>query len=332
MNNDTGFITLLQSNINKKWELVIFVSTVCNSSCSHCWSYNTYLGKIVDLEWYNSFFSLLNSKRISEIKLTGGETTLYPFLPQLISLIRKYIPSTIPIVIFTNGRKLVPIERSETSVIETVHNIKHLITNNKNISLQMSADEHHAGSLFRMLSGQKLPSVSIKDIRNDNSCGFPYLKNMVLNFLDAIKIINQESYDLEFKGRLKIHCEQNRLKMHREVFYKDLSDSDWNTYVIATEGLIDSGNAKNLQNTIKIEENNDRLSAFVFPGAEFVNDPSCKKSECYMDVKGKKHYFIGSNKEMSGVVMLGWWNIINRTYCSASVEVFLQTLKKNLDS
>ncbi len=322
-----NFIQLLSKNKNKKWEILFFVSPVCNSSCSHCWSYNTYLGKMVDLDWFRNFFSNLNPEKVERIKLTGGETTMYPYLAELLSLIREYLPESIPITVFTNGRKIVPYTRTEDSVTLTVQNIQQLIGENKNISLQMSADEHHAGSLFRAINRRNTPSFLKSEIMKDNLAGLPFLKNMVFNFLDAVKLIEKQKPHLKFEGKLKIHCETGRLKFHKEDVYHELSKEDWRKYVIATEGLIAAGNAANLQKSIKIEKNNDFLSAFVFPGAVFSTQKT-GKAETYVDECNNEYYLLGSNvgKE-TGVVMLGWWNIINRIYCAETTQVFLNMLK-----
>lgn len=320
-----NFMQLL--NKNKKWEILLFVSPVCNSSCSHCWSYNTYLGKMVDLDWFRNFFSNLNPEKVKMIKLTGGETTMYPHLAELLSLIREYLPASIPIIIFTNGRKIVPYTRTEDSVNLTVQNIQQLIGENQNISLQMSADEHHAGSLFRAINKKNTPSFLKNEIMKDNLTGLPFLKNMVFNFLDAVKIIEKRKPDLKFEGKLKIHCETGRLNFHKEDIYQEISKKDWEKYVIATEGLIAAGNARNLQKSIKIKENNDFLSAFVFPGAVFSKQ-KIGKSETYLDDCNNEYYLLGSNiGKDSGIVMLGWWNIINRIYCAETTQVFLNMLK-----
>lgn len=324
--NET-FIRLFEKNKNKKWEILFFISPVCNSSCSHCWSYNTYLGKMVDLDWFRNFFSNLNPEKVETIKLTGGETTMYPYLKELLSLIREYLPASIPIIIFTNGRKIIPYIRTENSISLTVKNIQRLIGDNQNISLQMSADEHHAGSLFRAINKRNVPSFLKSEIMRDNLSGLPFLKNMVFNFLNAVKIINDKKPNLKFEGKLKVHCEIGRLNFHKETMYQDLAKEDWEKYVIATEGLISAGNAKNLPKSIKIEKENNFLSAFVFPGAIF-STKKIEKSEVYMDDYNNKYYLFGSNTgKDTGVVMLGWWNIINHVYCAETTQVFLNMLK-----
>jgi len=327
MHTSKEFLDLLDKYQGKKWEILFFVSPVCNSSCSHCWSYNTYLGKMVGLQWYEQFFSKLPVNSVKEIKLTGGETTMYPYLRELVSLIRKYMPIRIPITIFTNGRNFVPLKYSApTSVDTTIQNIKKIISDNQNISIQMSADEHHAGSLYRAIQKRKTPSILKKDIMQDNLSGEPYLKDMVYNFLEAIKYFDQKEPNLCFHGKLKMHCETGRLEYHRKTLYEDMSQEDWDKYVIGTEGLIYAGNAKNLEHSIKIEQNDDFISAFVFPGAKFTTE-SQRVCEQYKTPNGDELYLVGSQENDSGIVMLGWWNIIEKRHCAGTTNEFLSHLR-----
>lgn len=320
------FKQLLAKYPHRKWEIVVFVSPVCNNSCVHCWSYNTYLGKMVALNWYENFFNSLNYKRIDRVKLSGGETTLYPKLSELITLIRRFIPDSVPIDIFTNARSLVPTHRSAQTVEQAKEKILKLIGKNKNICLQMSGDEHHAGSLWRAMNGILKPAITQNEMRKDNQNGLANLKNMVLNFLDACQDISLKNKELKFDFKVKLHCEKGRLKFHRHELYKDISDEIWAKHMICSEGLIKAGNAQNLSNTIQLTANDDWLSFFVFPGATFHLNPMQDKNEIYLDEKGISHYLCGSRLSNSGIVMMGWWNLVQKKYCAVKTSEFLNLL------
>ena len=320
------FERLFKKYPHRKWELVLFVSPVCNSSCAHCWSYNTYLGKMVDLDWYEHFLKQLNLNHIERIKLSGGETTLYPKLPELICLIRRFVPDRIPIDIFTNGRSLVPIERSADSVQEAMKRILKLIGKNKNICLQMSGDEHHAGSLWRSLNGISKPAITRDQIQQDNQNGLLSLKNMVLIFLESCQDISNKNKELNFSFKVKLHCEKGRLKFHRDELYADIPDAVWNACMVCSEGLIDSGNAKNLSDTIQLTPNDDWISFFVFPGASFSLKAGNEQSEIYLDENGISHYLSGNRSNDSGIVMMGWWNLVQKKYCAIKTSEFLNLL------
>lgn len=324
MNCDAA--SLIRKYPDKKWELVLFVSPVCNSSCAHCWSYNTYLGKMVDLDWYANFFSKLNVDRIEQIKLSGGESTLYPQLPELLTLIRRFVPDYIPIHIFTNGRTLIPTDRNAMAIETAMQKILKLIGHNQNICLQISGDEHHAGSLWRAMNGILTPPILLEEIRRDNEMGQGYLKNMILNFLDSCEKISNDYKELKFTYKVKLHCEKGRLDFHRTQLYSDISDETWARCMVCSEGLIHAGNAEKLPDTVQLKTDENFLSLFVFPGAHFLSYPETKRDQAYHDVTGRVYYLSGSRKKEAGVVMFGWWNLIQQKHCALSVPDFLTIL------
>ena len=50
------------------------------------------------------------------------------------------------------------------------------------------------------------------------------------------------------------------------------------------------------------------------------------KNEIYLDEKGISHYLCGSRLSNSGIVMMGWWNLVQKKYCAVKTSEFLNLL------
>lgn len=302
---------------NGKWEVVCFLYPYCDGTCAHCWSSQTYLGRVMPLEWHENFWRQVDRSKIKEVRLTGGEPFLYKEIGRVVKVIRQSVGSEIPIGIFTSGRNIISLESGRNGISETVHNILRTGVVLDNVEIYLSADEHHAGSLYRASRGIKSRPVSGKDIEDMNKLGIPLLQTRVINFLAACDILVARNRGFG-GGKIKVHVETNRLKHHRNKIFSWLDETDWDDKVISSEGLIRTGSAKNLDSAINLLPSS-QLSLFVFPGAEFYQRPQTNKAQAYYNTENRsKVYLDEAGTEVQGASIIGWWNIVNRVFCGGS--------------
>ena len=298
-----------------KWDIVCFVLSVCNGHCSHCWSSETYLGNQMPLSWHFDFWNNINKERVNTITLTGGEPLLFKELGGLIDLLQKKFGNTVPIKIYTSGRGLVSIYETKNGIIETSKNIIQRGFVLPNIEIHLSADEHHLDSLINFY---KIGKTNEKDKAI-------LLKTYVSNFLKACDLIRLKEQP-DFLGRIKLHVEYGRLQYHRDVYFSWMSNSDWNTKVIKSEGIIHSGAAKELKNTISIQES-DQISLFILPGAEFYSNHVSLIGQPYI-TKNHLPLFLGKGRTNGlGASIIGWWNLINKQFCGGTAYDTYKFLK-----
>lgn len=297
------------------WEIVIFVYPVCPGTCAHCWSSESFFGRPVALEWYNRFFGKINFSKVREVRLSGGEPLLYPELGKLLNLINNYSQGKTAIKIFTAGLGYVSLTKPyQGGITETIDNFKSLGIIKPRTSIHLSADENHAGSLFRYVNGIKRPPCSLREIRKENLAGIDLLANQSQNFLGAMSILSEQETSFE-GGKLKIHAERRRLEKHRQRTFSWMKKSEWNNSVESSEGLFDSGRAaKNFQGNIKIIPGN-QVSLFVIPGAEFYYEPISRISQPYSWENNNHHVaYLDYSKNGFGAAIIGFWNMIGKKF------------------
>ena len=280
-----------------KWEIVYFLTSKCNQNCSHCWSKNTFLGSDVDLATHKKILSNFDYDQVKEIKFSGGEVSLYKHFKDFLILATEIVPSKIPITIFTNGRFFF----DKTGRLLPLDEIKNLLSSifcKRNFNLHISIDEFHI-KFFSLSHG-----LSFYDACNQ-------YKLLVKTLLS----ITNDFPNLKIK--FKLHCDFNRLKWHRDNLFADIGENEWNEFFIKSEGLIKSGNAKKLKNTIKIKKSN-QWSAFILPGAYFSKHKNLSTIDTYKS--GLKKHFLNSSTTGNGVYILGWWNLINKTYFGGNLN------------
>lgn len=306
--------------MGERWQIVCFVSPVCDGTCAHCWSADTFLGRQVPLDWFDSFWSKVNPARVSEIRLTGGEPFLNRDLGAIVRIIRKYLGRKIPIRIFTSGRQIVSATIGQQGVDETISALLSRDVVHQNTEIHMSADEYHAGALYVASLPKPVNNPLELSVGEINQRGVALMQVLAHNFLAACEILSGAAEG--FMGRLKIHAENGRLEYHRTEMYHWLSDDEWQKRVIAMEGLIRAGAATKIATSMTLTPN-DQLSMFVFPGAEFYEDRITGLGQPYND-RGHQIYLDVSHNANGGVAMIGWWNVIDRTFCAGSIG---ETLK-----
>jgi hypothetical protein len=294
-----------KSYLSNKFELLLFITNSCNNNCMHCWSKDLTLCNKVNLQWYREFFKRLNTHLISEIKLSGGETTLYPKLPELINIIREYVPEEIQLSIFSNGNNLL-----NSNIDDIIFYLKKQVGNNTNICYQISADEYHIASYSR-----------IHKISFNSACLI--YETFLKNFIFAIKHI-KSNYNIDFNGKIKVHCNFGRASYHRGVLYKNINENDWENYFLVTEGLVKSGNANYIKESTEIQESN-MWTAFIMPG--IVISDNLTKDSVPFKYKESLVYLNLSDQIFSGTVIMGWWNLINRIFVGGSVIDFINYVK-----
>lgn len=297
----------------KKWEVVYFLSPYCNGTCAHCWSFETFLGRFMPVEWHKKFWKQVSSDKVQEIRITGGEPFFYKKIGSLISSIRNSLGSSIPIKIFTNGRQIVSLKEDLKGVTETIERLLDFGVIRENVEIHMSADEHHAGSLFRSIHGIKRVPVNLEEIRKMNLLGISYLRRLSKNFLLSCDELRFTSKGKFKGGKLKIHTERDRCEYHRREIFDWMSEDEWSKKTIKSSGIIKSGLAqKNIGSSAKIEQN-DNVSLFLLPGAEFFDFPVSNKCQKYYDPFTSSFKYIDFGRtDGCGVSIIGWWNIIEK--------------------
>jgi len=314
--------------VNKKWEMVYFLSPFCDGTCAHCWSSETFLGRFMPISWHQSFWGKVNPLIIKEVRLTGGEPFLYKDIGKVVKIVRSSLGDKIPIKIFTSGRSILSFKEGKEGIKETINKILNTGIIVPNIEIYLSADEHHAGSLFRKNRRITTRPNSLQEIRKMNSAGIPLLQTQVKNFLIACDLLKQETAGKFRGGKLKIHAEVGRLKYHREHVFSWIDDYTWKSRVICSEGVIKAGSAKQLKRTEDVHANAN-LSLFILPGAEFYSTPQTTKAQEYISPQNKQSVFLDLSRENGdGASVIGWWNIINRVFCGGKADDIFK-LKKS---
>lgn len=269
------------------------------------------------IEWHEAFWQGIDPSKIEEIKLTGGEPLLYKDIGKVIKIIRQSLGLKIPIRIFTGSRKIISLEPGERGVDETIQKILQTGVVLENVEIHLSADEHHAGSLFRASRGIRSRPISREDIEGMNKLGIPLLQTQVRNFLTACDILVASNRRFG-GGRIKIHAETGRLNYHRQEIFPWLNDATWKSKVISSEGLIKSGSAKNIDSSIELLPSS-QLSLFLFPGAEFYEKPQTKKAQEYQNLENQGTVYLDVGRIGGyGASIIGWWNVVNRVFCGGS--------------
>lgn len=279
------------------------------------------------VEWYEAFWQHIDPARVEEIKLTGGEPFLYRNIGKVVEVIRSWVGPEIPIRIFTGGRSIVSLKSDKEGIEKTVQVILQTGVISDNVEIHLSADEHHAGSLYRASKGIRSRPTSREDILRMNQLGIPLLQTQVKNFLAACEILvaNNKGFS---GGRIKIHAETDRLNYHRQEIFPWLDDAAWESKVISSEGLIKSGSAEDIDSATELLPNS-QLSLFLLPGAEFYQKPQTKKAQKYQNPENQSVVYLDVARiGGDGASIIGWWNIINRVFCGGSAYDSYQLIGK----
>lgn len=316
--SDKEIKTFFDLKAGKKWELVYFLSPYCDGTCAHCWSSDVLLGRYVSLDWHEGFWYKIAPEKLSEIRLTGGEPFLHKKLGSIVKIVAKHTKNEVPIKVFTSGRHFISLEKGEKGVKKTKSNLLALGVVERNIEIHLSADEYHAGALYRYLAGKNQTVLSVREQEEVNKLGEPFLRVMVDNFLEACRQLKEDSGDIFGGAMLKIHTDIGRLDYHRNIIFGHLSHNVWDKQVVSSEGLIKSGRAiENISGSKIISGGME--SIFILPGAEFFLTPQSQRSQKYLDETNQRFYFLDyAKKESKGAFLLGWWNIINRQFHGGS--------------
>lgn len=326
----TGYVPILEQAVLHPdgWEIVIFVFPVCEGTCAHCWSSETYFGRTVGLDWYINFFSKIDFRKIREIRLSGGDPLLYKELGSLIDLINYSSGCRTKITILTAGLGFVSINPNASGLENTILNLKKIGVIKPQTSIHLSADENHAGSLFRYDNGIKKRPSSLEKIHEENYQGFELVETQAKNFLKAMDVLSREEKGFR-GGKLKVHAASGRLLEYRQQVFSWINDNDWQEKVESSEGLFDSGQAaKNFANNIKILPSS-QLSLFIMPGAEFYYQPISKRSQAYnFKGKGFSQVYLDNSKNNLGAAVIGFWNLLEKNfYGGNAIEVAKKYLR-----
>ena len=289
-----SYFDLIKNEVlGKPVEIVYFAFPKCNGNCSHCWSSQMELGTIVSLSQHKKNLSALSKLNVKEIKISGGEPFFNTNIGEIIEYTRKKFNHS-QITIFTSGRTFVSKKSGEDGIKETYDNLCDKIINFNDISLQMSADEYHANVLKRLNSKSDFSKEEL-------------LNNHVKNFVFACERIKKKFPNFDY--RLKIHVNFGRLDYHKKIFSDWMSEKFWEESVIKSEGLIKSGNASKIKDSITLTKNN-QWSLFVLPGVDFIkeNHDSLDKFTDYCD--NTDIYMVRNSSNF--IVIAGWWNLIDR--------------------
>ncbi len=270
-------------------ELVYFAFPSCDANCTHCWSHNMLMGRVIPIEKHYSIIDRINIDKYSNIKISGGEPFLNTDLSSIVFKMRGKWGSDIPITIFTSGRQIFDTDRDAVE-----RNIVNKLRLFDNISLEVSVDEYHVDVL-----------------REKRGWGNSYIDEMrilLTNYFDACMHI-KETYCDSFSFRFKMHCAKGRKQFHEEELYSWMPQEWWDKYIIITEGLACAGNAKGLSGTFHVEES-DMMSHFLLPGVSFQKSSEDIDAEMFFSKDGEPCYL--SLDLSSATVIKGWWNIIDR--------------------
>lgn len=316
----------LKAIISKKWELVYFLSPFCLGTCNHCWSSDTFLGRFVPLSWHQKYWNSINTSNLNEVRITGGEPFLYKNIGEVVSVIRNNLDCKIPINIFTSGREFISLKKGEVGISETVEKIIKAGVVKENVELYLSADEHHAGSLYRSVNHiSSIPTLT-KEIRKMNKLGLPYLEIQINNFFEACRKISTTTFLKFNEGKLKIHTEKGRLSYHEKYILSKINKKVRRSQIILTEGLTKAGRAKKLKSE-NIEEKTNS-SVFILPGAEFYTRKQSEYGQEYIDIKNKKVVYLDISRINGlGASIIGWNNLINRNFCGGTAYDFFNLFK-----
>lgn len=273
-------------------ELVYFIYPTCDGNCKHCWSSDIRLGRYMDINWHLDKLKRIKKMNFSLIKLSGGEPFYNKEIGKISKAIYEEFGDSVSIQIFTSGRPFVSLNKGDRGILETKHNIEQYFKNYDNVSIHMSVDEYH---LLVIKNRNKDKFVDYNDL------SYTYINN----FMNACFLLKKEHP--EFDGpKLKIHCEKGRMEYHKQL-YKWFPSEWWELYVIITEGLAYSGNAKKLENSFKVLPSS-KMSYFFLPGVGFYKNKQTVNG-IEFDDNGEIVYLDDAE---SAIIINGWWNLIDR--------------------
>jgi len=301
-----------------RWQVVCFTHSFCDGSCAHCWSKDTFLGRMIPLSWHERFWKHVDPSRLEEVRITGGEPFLYKDIGKLLGVVRGGVGESVPIRVFTNGKRFVSLEKGKRGVEETVDNLARSGVVNSNVEIHLSCDEHHGGALYRSIAGVRQMPRRHDQIKKMNERGIQLLRVQARNFLEACDILASDQR-LRFRGgKLKVHTEKGRLGFHRSVIFNWLDDREWRNKVIATEGLIQAGNSRLHCDSEKLRKD-AMLSLFLLPGAEFYEEPVTKYAQGYFDREERRLVYLDTGRaDGHGACIVGWTNIVDRRFCGGT--------------
>lgn len=300
-----------------RWEIVYFLHPECGGTCAHCWSAQTLLGRAMPLRWHKGFWKHVDSRKVKEVRLSGGDPFFYKDIGNVVRVIREEIGVEIPILIFTSGRNIISRLSGQEGMEETVRKIIGTGVVFDNVEIHLSADEHHAGSLYRSEKGIRSRPASQREVERMNELGIHLLQTQVRNFLAACDILTANN--VGFKGgKLKIHAETGRLEYHRQKIFPWIEDERWEKQALSSEGLIKAGAASDCESAMELLPS-PQLSLFIFPGAEFLKAPRTGRAQAYRTLDDRETIYLDiADPEGHGASIVGWWNIINRIFCGGS--------------
>lgn len=270
------------------------------------------------LKWHQRFWQLVCANRVCEVRLTGGEPFENPDLGQIVEAVCTTVSPETTVYIFTSGRPVVSHEIGNRGVAETAVSLRHAGVVKPQVEIHMSADEHHAGALYRQINGILRAPVTREEALHQNELGIPILLSMVNNFLGACELLIRQTSGAFRGGRLKVHVEEGRADFHRTHMYGSFDDDWWNQYAIFSEGLIRSGRARKWFGTLHVEPR-PIASLFIIPGGEFRRVPQHRLAQAYIDVDDGQRFFLDvAGPDGDGACVLGFWNLVAKIFCGGS--------------
>ena len=312
------------------WEVVYFVHPQCTGTCAHCWSADTFLGRHMPLPWHRLYWDLISADRIAEVRLTGGEPLDNPQLGNIVDLVRSALHQDTTIYIFTSARRIASSAEGSEGVAATVRNMRNAGLVKPGVEVHMSADEHHAGALFRHLHAIRRPPASPLEESAHNRQGAPALTRMARNFIAACQVLVDETAGIFRGGRLKVHVAKGRGTYHRSELHGYMDDDSWNRYVVFSEGLIEAGRARNRPDTVRVEAH-DEPTLFIIPGAAFSWDTATQRpGQIYTDTESGREVFLETGpRDGEGACVLGFSNLVAKTFCGGSAVEALKLIGKS---